>query len=455
MGELMKLRLVWLIYGAWLAVVTGSALATQIEHATRRTSGDIEFQYGLMPAKVVARHAKDHVERKMHGGSESSSSTHVVVALFDRKSGARISDAEVEATVTLLGSASVRKRLEPMTVADQPSYGAFFSMGVPGPLPDSLRSAKGRCARRRLRRVRAPGRPRRIGAMNDAKVLHQSPSGGHEAARLGAIARIAARKGVAHYAQRLGLPAATDGDQATGKAGDARALRERWSNSVLPSSNSGRCSRSGLTSERHLLYCQQPARVCIDRRFRRDRVSTDAVVARRSALGRSSPIGLDRICDRRRTWNRLGDRCASFWKTLTLRWRTHMRLKRLMPFFLTGIVMAGSAFAQYESRTSTSQGVTVKVSPKVLVADAPVWEFAVVLDTHSAELSDDLAKTAALIGPDGKRIAPLAWEGSLAGGHHRQGVIRFQSITPVPRAVELQMQRPGEDKPRVFRWDCK
>jgi hypothetical protein len=132
MGEFMKTRLGWLVYGAWLAVVASSALAAQIEHAPRRSSGDIEFQYGLMPAGLVARHIKEHPERKMHGGGGSTSSTHLVVALFDKQSGTRIADAEVEATVTLLGGTSVRKRLEPMTIADQPSYGEFFSIGVPG-----------------------------------------------------------------------------------------------------------------------------------------------------------------------------------------------------------------------------------------------------------------------------------------------------------------------------------
>jgi hypothetical protein len=112
--------------------LAGSALAAQIEHMPRRSSGDIQFEYGLVPAAVVARHAKDHAEREMHGGAPSRSSTHLVVALFDRQSGARVADAEAEATVTLLGGASVRKRLQPMAIADQPSYGQFFSMSVPG-----------------------------------------------------------------------------------------------------------------------------------------------------------------------------------------------------------------------------------------------------------------------------------------------------------------------------------
>jgi hypothetical protein len=132
-----------------------------------------------------------------------------------------------------------------------------------------------------------------------------------------------------------------------------------------------------------------------------------------------------------------------------------MRTTKFITAFLLGMVMATAAFAQLETRTSTSQGVTVKVTPKVLAVDAPAWEFAVVLDTHSADLSDDLTKTAALIGPGGERIAPLAWEGAAAGGHHREGVIRFQPITPAPGTVELQIQRPGESKPRVFQWNVE
>jgi hypothetical protein len=132
-----------------------------------------------------------------------------------------------------------------------------------------------------------------------------------------------------------------------------------------------------------------------------------------------------------------------------------MTTTRLIAAFVLGIAIAGSAFAQLETRTSASQGVTVKVTPKVLAADAPLWEFAVVLDTHSADLSDDLAKSAALIGPGGERIAPSAWDGAAPGGHHREGVLRFQPITPAPATVELQIQRPGEAKPRAFRWELK
>jgi len=132
-----------------------------------------------------------------------------------------------------------------------------------------------------------------------------------------------------------------------------------------------------------------------------------------------------------------------------------MKTIRMITAFLLGIVIAGGAFAQFETRTSASQGVTVKATPKTLAAGAPVWEFTVVLDTHSAELSDDLTKTATLVGPGGRRFAPIAWKGPAAGGHHREGVLQFEPISPVPATVELQIQRPGESAPRAFRWDLK
>ena len=132
-----------------------------------------------------------------------------------------------------------------------------------------------------------------------------------------------------------------------------------------------------------------------------------------------------------------------------------MRTIRMITALLLGIAIAGGAFAQFEARTSASQGVTVKATPKTLAPGAPTWEFTVVLDTHSAELSDDLTKTAVLVGPGGQRIAPIAWEGAPAGGHHREGVLRFEPISPAPATVELQIQRPGESAPRVFRWELK
>lgn len=109
--------------------------------------------------------------------------------------------------------------------------------------------------------------------------------------------------------------------------------------------------------------------------------------------------------------------------------------------------------AEVTTQKSSANGVTVTVTPDV--GNASSWSFKVVLDTHSQELTDDLLKTAALIGSDGKRHAPLAWEGAAAGGHHREGMLRFAAFTPRPASIELEIRRPNEATPRLFRWQLE
>jgi hypothetical protein len=123
---------------------------------------------------------------------------------------------------------------------------------------------------------------------------------------------------------------------------------------------------------------------------------------------------------------------------------------------VTALLVTGAAgAAELESRTSSAAGVTVKVTPQDVAPGAASWIFAVVLDTHSRDLSDDLVKNAALIDTQGARHAPIAWEGAPPGGHHREEMLRFKGLGPAPGAIELQVRRPGEGAPRVFRWNLK
>ena len=107
------------------------------------------------------------------------------------------------------------------------------------------------------------------------------------------------------------------------------------------------------------------------------------------------------------------------------------------------------------AQTSSARGVTVKVTPQNVAGDAKTWEFAIVLDTHSGDLNDDLVKSSFLLDGAGGRYAPAAWDGAPPGGHHREGVLRFKPISPRPQAIELQISRAGEDAPRSFRWQLK
>ncbi|HSV35129.1 MAG TPA: hypothetical protein VLI46_06210 [Ramlibacter sp.] len=122
---------------------------------------------------------------------------------------------------------------------------------------------------------------------------------------------------------------------------------------------------------------------------------------------------------------------------------------------LGGLGMAVPGVAQESNgavQTSAVRGVTVKVTPGSLAAEAVVWTFAVVLDTHSEDLGDDLMNIAVLVADDGRQFKPRSWTGAPAGGHHREGTLEFAAIKPAPKAVELKMHRPGEAEPRSFRW---
>jgi hypothetical protein len=119
------------------------------------------------------------------------------------------------------------------------------------------------------------------------------------------------------------------------------------------------------------------------------------------------------------------------------------------------LVAAQGAAAPLPARVSSEKGVTVTVKPGSFARDAKAWTFEVVLDTHTQDLSDDLVKSAVLVDGEGRQYTPTGWDGAAPGGHHREGVLRFNPVSPSPQAIELQLRRPGEASPRVFRWQLK
>lgn len=127
---------------------------------------------------------------------------------------------------------------------------------------------------------------------------------------------------------------------------------------------------------------------------------------------------------------------------------------RIFPFALA-VLISANALAQLAAQKDSANGVTVAVTPGNLAAGTKVWDFAIVFDTHSQDLSDDVVGGAALVDNQGNEFRPLGWEGAAPGGHHREGVLKFAAITPRPQAVELRIARPGEAKPRSFRWDLR
>jgi hypothetical protein len=118
---------------------------------------------------------------------------------------------------------------------------------------------------------------------------------------------------------------------------------------------------------------------------------------------------------------------------------------------LAVLISVGVAAWPSVTQKSVAQGVTVAVTPGTLDADASIWDFAVAFDSQHKRLDDEIMDSVVLLG-DGRRVKPLAWEGEGVGGRHRAGVLKFIAIQPRPKELQLQVQRPGEAKPRVFRF---
>lgn len=130
------------------------------------------------------------------------------------------------------------------------------------------------------------------------------------------------------------------------------------------------------------------------------------------------------------------------------------RLTRTALVAAVGAVFAFTAIASevLEPITSSQGGVTVKVAPRNLAGR--VWEFDVVMDTHTQPLTDDLARSAVLVTPQGE-VAPASWSGDGPGGHHRRGVLRFKAPPSRSPTITIRLIRPGEPQARSFQWERK
>lgn len=124
----------FLIYTVQAAMLFISAGVSHASDVTRYKVVDgIGIYLGVVPTDLIMKHPMEHTERAMHGGVPlGRHHHHVMVALFESKTGDRITDAKVTADVAELGLAGHTKELEPMTIAGAPTYGNYFDLGVSG-----------------------------------------------------------------------------------------------------------------------------------------------------------------------------------------------------------------------------------------------------------------------------------------------------------------------------------
>ncbi len=114
-------------------------------------------------------------------------------------------------------------------------------------------------------------------------------------------------------------------------------------------------------------------------------------------------------------------------------------------------VIAPAGAAGLAPQTSDEHGVKIVVTPDDLSGTATIWNFEVVLETHTHPLIDEMAEASVLVA-NGRSFAPLVWIGSPPGGHHRQGRLRFMAVTPRPSKIELRIRLTGEPAARTFAW---
>ena len=107
---------------------SGAAIAADTDQA--KTAGGLTVYLGVVPAEIVkGLRPGGSTERPMHGGiPKGPHEYHIVAAVFDASSGARVSDAVVTAEVSGLGLSGSKKKLEPMQISGTTTYGGFFDL---------------------------------------------------------------------------------------------------------------------------------------------------------------------------------------------------------------------------------------------------------------------------------------------------------------------------------------
>lgn len=106
----------------------------------------------------------------------------------------------------------------------------------------------------------------------------------------------------------------------------------------------------------------------------------------------------------------------------------------------------------FAAQTVEGGSVAVKVTPLKMEPPAPL-EFDIAMDTHSVDLSDDMLKAVVLRDDSGMEYAPSAWDGPTAGGHHREGKIKFAPLTMETKVLTLIVKNIAGVPERSFKWE--
>ncbi|MDO9348708.1 MAG: hypothetical protein Q7T47_05430 [Anaerolineales bacterium] len=111
------------------------------------------------------------------------------------------------------------------------------------------------------------------------------------------------------------------------------------------------------------------------------------------------------------------------------------------------------------TRIDQQGAIIVEITPLNLDAPADTLEFDVVMDTHSIDLSMDLATLATLTTDTGITVQATLWDAP-RGGHHVEGKLIFPALQKgksiLDGATKQTLTIDNVDAPsRVFEWQLK
>lgn len=111
------------------------------------------------------------------------------------------------------------------------------------------------------------------------------------------------------------------------------------------------------------------------------------------------------------------------------------------------------------TRIDEQGAIIIEITPLNLDSPTDTFEFDVVMDTHSIDLSMDLATLSTLTTDTGVSVESTLWDAPL-GGHHVEGKLIFPATKdgkPIfEGATKLTLTILNVDAPsRVFEWELK
>jgi len=124
-------RTIAFLLGAACIAYGSNDLANAAETDLSKTAGGVTVYLGVVPAEIVKglSASSSSAERPMHGHvPKGPHEYHLVAAVFDAATGARVSDAAVTAEVSGLGLTGSKRKLEPMQIAGTTTYGGFVDL---------------------------------------------------------------------------------------------------------------------------------------------------------------------------------------------------------------------------------------------------------------------------------------------------------------------------------------